>query len=62
MSDIYKKMYTDLFKSQTQAISILQEAQRRTEEMYIETEPPEIKVFTGINPHEADTDDEQKVD
>ena len=61
MSDIYKKMYTDLFKSQTQAIGILQEAQRRAEEMYIEAEPPEIKVFTGINISDDDTDDEQKV-
>ena len=38
----YKQMYTKLFQSQTQAISILQEAQRDTEEMYIEQH--------GLNP------------
>lgn len=46
MSD-YKDMYIKLFRSQTKAIQLLQSAQQETEDMYIEAEPPEIRL---INP------------
>ena len=35
----YKEMYVKLFQSQTHAINVLQEAQRETEEMYMEANP-----------------------
>jgi len=38
----YKKMYTALFNAQTDAIRILQNAQLKTEEMYIDSPDPEI--------------------
>lgn len=41
----FRKMYFALFRSQTIAIGILQEAQKSTEEMYIEVEPPDIKLL-----------------
>lgn len=40
----YKKMYFTLYNAQTDAIAILQQAQRMTEEMYMRT-PPEIRVL-----------------
>jgi len=43
----YKQMYTDLFQSQTEAINILQAAQRKTEGMFIEGVPPENKNLDG---------------
>lgn len=45
----YDAMYKTLFNAMTQAISILQEAQKATEEMYISSKPPDIKVInTGF--------------
>ena len=41
----YKEMYLKLFRSQTKAITILQEAQSETENMYIEAEPPSLTVL-----------------
>lgn len=41
----YKEMYIALFQSVTKAINTLQGAQQHTEEMYISTEPPDIKVL-----------------
>ena len=41
----YKKMYTLLFQSQTKAINILQEAQKETESMYVDADPPDIRLF-----------------
>jgi hypothetical protein len=41
----YATMYRKLFNSQTDAIEILQRAQRETEEMYISAPDPELKVF-----------------
>ena len=41
----YKKMYTLLFQSQTKAINILQEAQKETEGMYVDADPPDIQLF-----------------
>ena len=49
----YKSMYLELFNSVTNAIEILQEAQKKTEEKYIETarneEENNIKLFTKID-------------
>jgi len=41
----YAAMYRRLFQSQTQAIEILMKAQQDTEEMYISTPVPEIRVL-----------------
>lgn len=41
----YKEMYVKLFQSQTKAISILQEAQKETEGIYIDAEPPKMVVL-----------------
>ena len=41
----YAKMYRKLFNSQTNAIEILQKAQLETEQMYIETPSPNIKLL-----------------
>jgi len=38
-------MYFMLFQSATQAITILQEAQRQTEEMYLSAEQPDMKML-----------------
>ena len=45
----YKKMYQDLFNSVTDAIELLQEAQKKAEEKYIESSEERennIKVFS----------------
>jgi len=47
----YKKMYTTLFNKITDVIEQLQEVQRETEEMYIESPEPELIVI------EPETDD-----
>lgn len=49
----YAAMYKKLFQSQSKAILILQEAQQATEEMYISSEPPDIRVLETKKP-EAD--------
>lgn len=41
----YKEMYQTLFRSMTKAITILQEAQQVTEEMYISSAPTNIRVI-----------------
>ena len=41
----YKEMYQKLFRSMTKAITILQEAQQATEEMYISSAPADIRVI-----------------
>ena len=53
----YKEMYAKLFRSQTKAINILQEAQKETEDMYIEEEPPSIVLLPT---EQADTEDTDK--
>jgi hypothetical protein len=40
----FKKLYTHLFRSTTEAINVLQQAQRMTEGMYIESDAVEIKL------------------
>ena len=44
MSD-YKQMYLSLFNKVTEAIALLQEAQRDTEEICISSKDPEIKIL-----------------
>lgn len=46
----YAEMYKRLFRSQTKAIDILQQAQRDTEDMYIESETPNIRVLERKEP------------
>ena len=43
----HKAAYQELLRLQSKAISLLQEAQRKAEEMYIEAEPPKMLVFTS---------------
>ena len=45
----YAQMYQRLFRSQTKAIAILQEAQQATEEMYISSPDPQIKILKPDN-------------
>lgn len=47
----YAEMYKKLFRSQTKAIQILQEAQQETEELYISDEGPGLIV---LQPQEED--------
>ena len=53
----YKSMYTELFNSVTDAIVILQEAQKKAEEKYIETCGEEgatnIKIFCKEKPEKV---------
>lgn len=46
----YSKMYATLFNAVTDAVSILQTAQRQTEEQYVESDEPTITV---IRPKES---------
>lgn len=39
-------MYLTLFRAQTKAIELLQEAQRATEELYIQEKPP-LRLFAA---------------
>ena len=41
----YQAMYTALFRKITAVIEELQDVQRQTEEMYVCTGPPDIKVL-----------------
>lgn len=41
----YQEMYVTLFRGVTAAINELQEAQQRTEEMYISSAPTNIRVI-----------------
>ena len=45
----YKEMYLELFRAQTKAIRLLQEAQRATEEIYMESKPDDYELFTLID-------------
>lgn len=42
----WKEMYLTLFRETEKAISILTDAQRRCEEMYIDAPEPEIKLLS----------------
>ena len=54
----YAKLYATLFRSQTKAINILVEAQQETENMYIESEPPDIRVLHTERDGKDDEKDE----
>ena len=41
----YKLMYATLFRSMTKAITVMQEAQQATEEMYLSGAEPVIKIL-----------------
>lgn len=41
----YQEMYQTLFRAATQAITVLQQAQQQTEDMYISAEPPDIRAL-----------------
>jgi len=54
----YKEMYYALLRAQQDAILILQEAHKKTEEMYISPEAPDhLRLLTPELPEEADTDE-----
>ena len=55
----YAKMYKTLFQAQTQAIEILQKAQQDTEEIYISSRDPEIRVLRPEEPEDKKPDDEK---
>lgn len=48
----YKEMYATLFNSMTHAIAIMQEAQKQTEEMYIASNPPDLKLLNFVTPED----------
>ena len=50
----YSKMYAKLFNAVTDAVTILQNAQRQTEEQYVESGEP---VITVIRPKEPETEE-----
>ncbi|MDJ0304448.1 MULTISPECIES: hypothetical protein [Dehalobacter] len=50
----YVAMYKKLFNSQTDVIALLQKAQQETEEMYMSSSEPDIRVLQPKNP-EGDT-------
>ena len=56
----YKAMYTKLFRSQTKAIHILQEAQQATEDMFIEAEDPDIRLLSELKSQEELPPDNEK--
>jgi hypothetical protein len=49
----YAKMYQLLFRSQTKAIELLQDAQREAEEIFLSATDPDIRV---LNPPLRDED------
>ncbi len=42
----FAAMYRKLFNSQTQAIELLQKAQQDTEEMYVSSPDPDIRIVS----------------
>jgi hypothetical protein len=48
----YKKMYATLFNAQTDAITLLQQAQRTTEEMYMEAPETDIRLMPPGQKHD----------
>lgn len=56
----YKTMYTKLFQSQTKAIHLLQEAQKATEDMFIEAEEPSIRLLSMPEKDDSESPDEEK--
>jgi len=57
----YKRMYQTLFRAATKAITLLQEAQQATEEMYISGEDTDFEVTTvGEDEEEEDKEPEER--
>lgn len=54
----YMEMYKILFRSQTKAITLLQEAQQKTEEIYI-SEPPKILLLKSDTPKDDKSDNKE---
>jgi len=57
MSD-YAAMYKTLFNSTTDAIRILQEAQQKTEELFISAPEPELRILEPKKPEDGEPDKE----
>ena len=53
----YAAMYKRLFRSKTEAIAILQKAQQDTEEMYISSPEPDIRVLEPKKPEDGMSSD-----
>ena len=53
----YAAMYKKLFNSQTDAIALLQQAQKETEEMYVSAPDPDVRVLEQRKEQEADHED-----
>ena len=54
----YAAMYKRLFRSQTEAIAILQKAQQDTEEMYLSSPEPDIRVLETKRPEDDTSSDD----
>ena len=54
----YKEMYTTLFRETTKAISILQSAQQKTEEIYISDDTEDNLIIICPNNEDADLESE----
>ena len=54
----YAVMYKRLFRSQTEAIAILQKAQQDAEEMYISSPEPDIRVLEPKKPEDGTSSDD----
>jgi len=52
----YKEMYLELFRHVTAAIHILQKAQQKTEEMYVNHEEAEILTILNGEPNYDNTE------
>lgn len=48
----YKEMYLKLFRAAENAINILIEAQQECEELYLNSEEPELKILPSAKPEE----------
>ncbi len=54
----YAAMYKRLFRSQTEVIAILQKAQQDTEEMYLSSPEPDIRVLETKRPEDDTSSDD----
>lgn len=50
----YQEMYRRLFRATTKAIDILQKAQQETEELYIASNQPELRLAKERGPSQKD--------
>ncbi|MDD4511347.1 MAG: hypothetical protein PHY23_10645 [Oscillospiraceae bacterium] len=53
----YQTMYRRLFNAQSDAIALLQQAQRDTEEMYMSAPEPDIRVLKPKEPEDSPSDE-----